>query len=185
MREEKEREDTLNFPEMASCFSPLPFPIVRNSRVCKRGIILQTFCRVLDLCLALSCSVVTPQMGEKMVFLWCSWYGYTLLLHVPVLLFDYFSPLLTEIISAPCFTNPHASRYAFSYLAVRGLFSFYLVPDLFFGSCVVRIQTSCFTCLLDSFAVYINKTYLAAGAVLCSTGQLFLPFSPQRQIYCI
>lgn len=68
MRQGREREDKLNFPEVASCFSPLTFPNVRNSAVYKRERILQTFCRVLDLCLSLSCSTVAPQMGENWVF---------------------------------------------------------------------------------------------------------------------
>lgn len=49
MREGRERDDKLKFPEVASCFSALTFPNVRNSAVYKREIILQTFCRVLDL----------------------------------------------------------------------------------------------------------------------------------------
>lgn len=59
MGEEREREVKLNFPEAASCFSPLMFPSVRNSAVYKRGIILQTFCRVLDLCLQI-CVLLRP-----------------------------------------------------------------------------------------------------------------------------
>lgn len=173
MREEREREDKLNLSELASCFSPLPFPSVRNSAVYKRGVILQTFCSTLCLSLIPVLFYCDPTNRWELstlklvfLFLWHSWYGYTLLLPVPLLLFAYFSPLVIEMISALYFTNPHASRYVFSYLAVRDLFSFYLVSELFFGSCVVRIQTSCFTCFLDNFAIYINKTYLAAGAVV-------------------
>lgn len=65
MREEREREDKLNLSELASCFSPLPFPSVRNSAVYKRGVILQTFCSTLCLSLSLSCFIVTPQIGEN------------------------------------------------------------------------------------------------------------------------
>lgn len=172
MREGKEREDKIKFSRGGFLFVSSSFPQCEKfCCVWERNNLTSFFqsARSVSIPVLFYCG---PTYGWELrllklvfLFLWCSWYGYTLLLHVQVLLFGYFSPLEIEIISALCFTNPHASRYAFLYQAVRGLFSFYLVPDLFITSCVVRIQSSCFTCFLDNFAVYINKIFLAAGAV--------------------
>lgn len=68
MREGRERETKLNFLEVPFCFSYLTFHSVRNSAVYKRIIILQMFCKVLDLCQCLSCSTVALQMGDNWSF---------------------------------------------------------------------------------------------------------------------